>query len=349
MGIIRFLLALAVVSAHCNSHPLLGLVGVETAVQTFFVVSGFYMAMIISSYKTKRDFWISRYLRLYPTYIICASLVLFLLPGFNHYFESIRSLPWDAIAFLIFTNITIFFQDVTMFLGVNQEGLFFIKNFSDSHPPLHMFLLVPQGWSLGLEISFYILSPFVLNKKSRTIFAFLFASEIVRFMLIAYCCSRDPWSYRFFPSELSTFLLGSLAYRLFIAYKPTYLELKQKIQFVFILLFLFVFEFVPIDYDVKKVAFVICFAWCVGSVFYCTKNSKLDSFLGALSYPIYVCHLFVIGYLLPKLNLPMPDGGLATTILAFSVVVVFSIMLYVVVEKPIDIFRHKFKIQKIAS
>jgi len=78
MGIIRFLLALAVVGAHSNSHQLLKFVGGEVAVQAFYVISGFYMAMIVRTYSTKKKFWISRYLRLYPAYIVCALLSLYL-------------------------------------------------------------------------------------------------------------------------------------------------------------------------------------------------------------------------------------------------------------------------------
>ena len=39
MGVIRFLLALAVVGAHSNSHPILKFVGGEVAVQAFFLIS----------------------------------------------------------------------------------------------------------------------------------------------------------------------------------------------------------------------------------------------------------------------------------------------------------------------
>ncbi len=46
MGVVRLLFALSVVASHSNSHPFLKFVGLEIAVQSFFMISGFYMAMI---------------------------------------------------------------------------------------------------------------------------------------------------------------------------------------------------------------------------------------------------------------------------------------------------------------
>ena len=344
MGIIRLLLALAVVGAHSNSHPLLKFVGGEVAVQAFFVISGFYMAMIVDSYKTTTDFWVSRYLRLYPIYIFCAILTLLLVQGFGNYVERIEKLPTSAILFLTLTNITIFFQDITMFLGVNNDTLSFVKNFGESTPPLYQLLLIPQGWSLGTELSFYLIAPFLLKRGIRTLVVVMFFSELLRIILIGSCCSNDPWSYRFFPTELSTFLLGSLAYK-FYDFNKIKIQSSSysEIGFSFLLLFLLAFTFLPTDYQTKKIIFILCLVFLIGNIFYITKDSKLDNFIGMLSYPIYTCHLLVIGYFLPKLHIPSPDGRFSTTLLAYAVVIGFSIFLYLLIEKPVDSFRQRFK------
>ena len=57
MGTIRFLLAVSVVVFHAK-RPLLGLTLVEgtVAVQLFFIISGFYMALVLTEkYTAHRD------------------------------------------------------------------------------------------------------------------------------------------------------------------------------------------------------------------------------------------------------------------------------------------------------
>ena len=73
MGILRFLLAISVVAHHCG--PILGFdfVGGQVAVQSFFIISGFYMSLILnekyvginSSYKL---FITNRLIKLYPIF-----------------------------------------------------------------------------------------------------------------------------------------------------------------------------------------------------------------------------------------------------------------------------------------
>src|SRR4051794_14358576 len=86
MGVLRLLLALAVVVTHLGGvafgyRPILG----PDAVQAFYAISGFYMALVLdtkygTSLKAVRLFWQNRYLRLAPTYwiVFAGSLVLVL-------------------------------------------------------------------------------------------------------------------------------------------------------------------------------------------------------------------------------------------------------------------------------
>jgi peptidoglycan/LPS O-acetylase OafA/YrhL len=295
------------------------------------------MAMIVGTYKTKTDFWISRYLRLYPIYIVCAMLALVLVQGVKGYIENLEKLPLSAILFLLFTNTAIFFQDITMS---------FVKNFSDSSPPLYQLLLIPQGWSLGLELSFYAIAPFLLKKSVRTLVVVVFISESLRILLIGYGLSGDPWSYRFFPNELSIFLLGSLAYKFYESNKISIEKSEfSDVGFVFILLFLISFTYLPTEYQTKKIAFILSLAFFIGKIFSITKDSRIDNFIGMLSYPIYIFHLLILSYFFPKLNLPNPDGRFSTTLIAYTVVIVFAVVLYFMIEKPVDSFRRRFKVK----
>ncbi|CAK6509581.1 hypothetical protein [Rickettsia helvetica] len=75
------------------------------------------------------------------------------------------------------------FQDVTMFIGINNNTVHFTKYFIDSTPPLYQFLLIPPGWSIGLEISFYLIAPWILKKKNIYILSIICISLITRIIL----------------------------------------------------------------------------------------------------------------------------------------------------------------------
>lgn len=75
MGLIRLLLALSVVLAHSTAILGTELVGGSAAVECFFVISGFYMAMVLEKkyFTLDRGVWktfmASRLARLYPVYL----------------------------------------------------------------------------------------------------------------------------------------------------------------------------------------------------------------------------------------------------------------------------------------
>ena len=73
MGLIRTLLAISVVLAH--SSPIFGikLVGGQVAVQAFYMISGFYMTLVLNekyvgANKAYKLFITNRLLRLWPVY-----------------------------------------------------------------------------------------------------------------------------------------------------------------------------------------------------------------------------------------------------------------------------------------
>ncbi len=77
MGLLRTLFALAVALGHLGApwgfQPMNG----NVAVQSFYIVSGFYMTMIYNEKyaayaNAKTVFWLSRYLRLAPAFVLIA-------------------------------------------------------------------------------------------------------------------------------------------------------------------------------------------------------------------------------------------------------------------------------------
>lgn len=345
MGLIRLLLALAVVSAHFTSHPLLQFVGGEAAVQAFFIISGFYIAMIFpKNYPDVWSFWKARFFRLFPVYLFCG------LFAFGHPIESLQNLldlPFAAASFVFFTNATLLFQDATLFLHVQDDSLQFTPDFSLTETSLSQYLIVPQAWSLGLEISFYLIAPFIIKSWYRLLFFFA-ASLVLRVMLVSNGFDHDPWSYRFFPTELALFLLGSISYKVYEQYASVRLAQANKALalplLICIAFYIFLFPFISWDAAHKKIVLYLLLALFVPIIFALTKDSVADNFIGNLSYPVYCCHLLILKWIskIPGWKLYL-KGTLPGAILAMLVIIGFSYLLFKYIETPFDNYRKKFK------
>jgi peptidoglycan/LPS O-acetylase OafA/YrhL len=232
LGLLRILLAICVLSGH-SGRPLGHLRWLEgdLAVELFFVISGFYMQLVLSTRYTKAklgESWVSqfykaRYLRLLPTYLVWSVIVAvagLVLPTSTPY--SVWRYVWDLPntvgnflfkGFLCFTNTTMFFQDVTMYFAVHNGQVHWSNNFRNSDVLLYRGLTIPPAWSLGIELSFYLIAPYLLKLRSRWLLIGSCSCLAAKVITIEALRLGDPWSYRFFPFELGYFLLGALAFR----------------------------------------------------------------------------------------------------------------------------------------
>jgi peptidoglycan/LPS O-acetylase OafA/YrhL len=282
------------------------------AVELFFVISGFYMQMVLANKYTKKalgkrwisQFYIARYFRLFPTYIcvfilvVVAALIkptLSPLPIWNIAWSLPNTLGNLSFKlFLLITNFTMLFQDFTMFLSVQGGNVELSGNFRDSSAPLWEGLAIPQAWSLGIELSFYIIAPFLLNLRSQWLIIGLCCSLIFKVILVSTLHLQDPWTYRFFPFEVGYFLLGAMAFRSrtywsHIVSVPTR---KYLVYFVYpIVVAITVCSFpIPIAY----VWYPLVLACLLPFIFQATSNLKFDRLIGELSYPFYISHVFSI-------------------------------------------------------
>jgi peptidoglycan/LPS O-acetylase OafA/YrhL len=353
VGIIRILLALSVVFAHSTSFFGYSFVGSEVAVKAFYIISGFYMSLIlnekyIGKNSSFRLFITNRFMRLYPIYwailllTIGLSIVSLIYTGgsdpvkLRYYINYSHSLNPGSYLFLIFTNIFMFFQDIVMFLGLNTSNgnLFFTKNFSNTDPTLYSFLFVPQAWTIGIELTFYLIAPFILRKKLRLILLILFIAITIKFILLHNGLNYDPWTYRFFPAEIMFFMLGNLAYRV---YKKIKIK-KVKISYVlpmFIVLMIFTMVYYNLHLVKKDYLYFGLFTMFIPFIFLITKEWKIDTFIGELSYPIYICHIF-LNHLLRFLGYKEVQGWFLAI---FSIL--FAIILNELIAKRIEKIRQR--------
>lgn len=313
MGILRFILAITVVLAHSGSIFGLNFVGGKIAVQAFYIISGFYMTLILNekyigknnSYKL---FISNRFLRLYPIYWV----VLFFTVGFSlvvlmftkgdglktlaRYAEYFNTMDIGSFCFLIFTNLFLFLQDAVLFLGLNTTNgnLFFTANYQETTPMLYQFLFIPQAWTIGIEIAFYLIAPFIVRKKLIVVIPLILLSIGLRLLLyFGLNLTNDPWTYRFFPTELVFFLLGIVSYHLYKRLQKKDIKtIYLKIIWLGILGFTILFSILKLP--AKEYLYLIAFFIALPFVFILTKNWKNDSYIGELSYPIYISHMLVL-------------------------------------------------------
>ena len=233
MGFLRFWLALCVIRQHVaeSSMPLhLFMPAGPVAVQCFYVISGFYMALVLDR-KYVRSPWVfyfNRVMRLYPAFVVLSLLAIGVAwwdrwtwgytNGLYGGFESAwPHLGLGARAITVVTNLFIEGKDVTSFLAVDPRTAqyYFTAHWKQQAFPGVNLQVLPQAWSLGLEFSFYLLSPWLLRLRSRWLLALVALSLALRVLLSLCGLDQDPWNYRFFPSELALFLGGALAYRIY--------------------------------------------------------------------------------------------------------------------------------------
>src|ERR1700709_503357 len=117
MGSLRLFLALSVAFGHFGVP--LGFPTSDIAVQSCYVISGFYMALVLNEKYGTGSYWLfvsNRLLRLWPTYFVV--LILSLSVADN--WRSIAVLDWSGIGFFIASQILIVGQELYLFLFVSN-------------------------------------------------------------------------------------------------------------------------------------------------------------------------------------------------------------------------------------
>jgi peptidoglycan/LPS O-acetylase OafA/YrhL len=350
VGLIRLLLAYAVVLSH--SKPIHGyfIVPANAAVTLFFMISGFYMALVMTEKYTGRNrirrFYSNRILRLYPSYFIAALLMI----GVQSYLHKktrdeyvsdwqadYAVLPWSVKLPLLVPNIALVGSDLPwMFYYGPKSGWHFSLGQGSANTPdavrTGRYLLIAPAWSIGLELWFYLLVPFLALWRTRSVVILALIALAVRLALEW----REPWSsYFFFPANLCFFLWGMLAYRIYRSERYVGVATQPRVNLIFfvVVAVMVLRQYIPFyrNYDWQL---YLLFGATLPFLFQASKEWRLDRWIGNLSYPVYLIHASVLLFL--KFGYGT-DKGLITV--ALSTIV--ALVLLVVVEQPLERFRQR--------
>ena len=196
-GTLRLTLAVLVGLSHAGVTVFGFNPGVGSVV-VFFLISGFVTsALLAPEGRTAGGFYVERLVRLMPTYwtvLAIACAIWWTLAPTSHFVSRAPGVvDWVA-------NLTVVPLDFYMWSGQD------------------LFTLIAPGWSLGLEMQFYLVAPLVLRLPRPGFVAVAVLSAglylCVNLRLLPDAgLDADVWGYRLLPGVLFIFLTGSALQR----------------------------------------------------------------------------------------------------------------------------------------
>ncbi|WP_125124514.1 acyltransferase family protein [Phytobacter sp. MRY16-398] len=335
MGFLRLFLALCVIAGHSRT-PVFGYVGVNSwyAVNLFFIISGFYMAMVLNEkYKDAPvlSFYKSRALRLYPTYFV--GLIIALIVSWDVYAQAFSLLSISSKILFVIQNTLIFGQDTSFLIcaklatGACQNPILMTPN--------------PPAWSLSVELIFYIVAPFIVKSPIKT-FAYFVFGLIYLLMLnfVSYPISslslfsiaqNTSFFYYWYPSSFVFFAMGAMGYQFSKG------MISGKIYPIAII------SFIASTYTVTIMPLwqMAIIGVAIPTLFSITKHNKIDRIIGEMSFPAYILHFPILTFIERHVSdypYIFENVTIGTTVALCSCTI--GLILYLTMEKYLDRIRH---------
>lgn len=324
MGVFRLLLALAVLLSHAGLRVGWLNPGV-TAVIGFYLLSGYVMAGLLERHYRQPGrfplFWIDRLARIYPQYLLVAAVTL----------------VWQVVSGrqTLFLNGTPGCQELFNNLLIMPLN-YFMVNGSDAY------VLIPPAWSLGAELQFYLLVPFLflwpwlglgLTLSSLGVHALAWAGVL----------HPDWFGYRLLPGVLWVFMAGGFVYlgqraaRGWIRWTTGLMAALAPLGawLVFRVLVHFDWHRAPFHQEVL-------WGWGLGiPILYGLsrlRRAGWDERIGDLAYGVFLNHFLLIWLLdLPEKPTPVQLMGLCVASVALSALTQRW------VERPVLDWRHRLR------
>jgi peptidoglycan/LPS O-acetylase OafA/YrhL len=333
VGVLRLLLAWLVLFDHArgfDSKAYVPIYGAVIAVKLFFVISGFYMALVLEGkYTSHGQFYLSRALRLAPAYFAVVALTAMLRPSFLT--AAYPTSPSDYWA-----NFLVIGADAP------QWGCLFVRpEVCAAYSPHLMY--VPQIWSVSIEMQLYLLAPFLV--RSRATLAAGFAVSIGFLLVLDLLHISHDWDRVVLPAQLLFFCLGIASYALYRRWQDRLAVLGWPLLALLIAVIVISAVKMPTFgayHDASRIqtAVAIGLALALPAIFAASKSSRLDRFLGKLSYPFYLSHLLIVAVSGALVGM-MPAVAWQHVAAYGLLACVVSIMLVLLVENPSERWRAK--------
>lgn len=320
MGTYRYILAVLVLLSHAEGK-LSGLSPGVFAVISFYLISGYVMTLLIAKhYEDPRRigaFYLDRCLRLFPQFIFYSVITLALAATVTFWSR------W--LATCTGTDYVLNF----LMLPIGYYKIFGNQCF-----------IIPQAWSLGLELTFYLVIPFVLLAQAS---AKWLASLSFVIFLAAYVgvLDTDLFGYRLLPGTLFMFLSGAAIAKPALFWRGQLLFFWSLCALMFVGLFAF-----PSLMALKHNGEVLL-GFLVGlpalAILSRLRFSDFDEFAGNLSYGVFLNH-FVFVYVFRAFGYNK-EYGLVDYVILIGLSTFAAILSYYLVERPALLMRRGLRSQ----
>jgi peptidoglycan/LPS O-acetylase OafA/YrhL len=269
LGTLRFFLALAVAFSHMGLTPDFHFGAMSVIV--FYTIAGYVMSHsfrhnFLGSLSNVRGFYLDRLFRIYPLYIVSLVLIfLFVaLTGYGKLYLDTKSMA---------VNVTLFMLN--------------------AYPTI----MNPASWSLGTEVQFYVLLPFLvcfpwLKYCLLPLSYGIFVAASFGFI------PPLEWGYKLLPGTLFFFITGLILHDAHATGERA-ARVSLSMIFTIAVLHLATLAFFPKAAN-QPYAFEELSGLILGGTLILVlaqskpSNRKLDDLFGRLSYPLFLSHVCVL-------------------------------------------------------
>ena len=306
------------------------------AVAGFFVISGYLIAAILSkinninSGKSLLYFYGSRYLRIFPLYIL-------VILAYSYFFPS-SVIVFHAESFYARLN------DLLLL----PRGLYSFVLDHHNHVQTWTGMIDDPSWTLTQDIVFYLIAPFIFSswyKKKIFFYTFIFILLIyaLLFSVSKYGSSLDGWNEMYYSTgqaNLLCFIMGMWGFLFLNRFNVNKYILYIAIFYIIYLMYFPVVPFYISPY-ILWCAAVLAFVYIITAV---AKNgfSAHEAAVSNFTYSLYLTHvpfLLIIsgGYLVAA------EAPFRLKLLWLLLAILLAIVVNKFIEGKFEILRKKFK------
>jgi exopolysaccharide production protein ExoZ len=318
LDMVRGIAVIGVVAVHCGESFPSGIPFVQSlsiagsyGVQLFFLASAFTMAYMWDVRSNNepapiRRFLIRRFFRIAPMFYLSAALYLQYFGESPRYWAPEGLTSWDIASTFLFLH-----------------GFW----------PTSISSVVPGGWSIAVEMSFYVLFPLIYIYFARDtrrlaatflffclagLFLRIFLTQILAELFVSTPYLVHNYFHYWLPNQLPVFLIGILVYR--ISHHPEEFGYANKVIWIFLLA---IFVAISGKVAIASVGLALFLWFAVNRLpqgkFSDGGGAPLIK-LGQRSYSVYLVHFIVIEVIRQFIEL----RGLIGFLIGFGLVIIIS-------------------------
>jgi peptidoglycan/LPS O-acetylase OafA/YrhL len=303
-------------------------------VQLFYLASALTLFMSMASRigreeKATASFFIRRFFRIAPAFYL-AVVIYFIRDGMSPRYVAPNGIQWWYVP------LTVFFLN-----GWHPETINSV---------------IPGGWSIAIEMTFYLFVPYLFSKLNAikptliALLASIFVAKIASSAITTLLIPLYPYdqqylvgffSYEWFFSQLPVFLLGILAFHLIRKY-PTIDKSMASFLLVSSLLLFAAFLIIQTYENLlpQHILYGIAFLLFALSLHYSPQKlfvNRLTVLVGRISFSIYLFHFLILSVLENFFSSGFPISGNLGFGLAYALLLALSICISYVTHRVIEV------------